>query len=154
TASGSATNSYRFINGTASGSVPINFMRVLPGVAASYALSATAIAGSQGPSSVTNGGLEPVMPGAPNTADTKNWGFTPGVSYTLKWGNGSRSTTCAGDVSFNDPNPSSEHGFIDLGQGNGNSALTNLIVYGGYPNADSTPSSVSAGMYLNGVPGN
>jgi Flp pilus assembly protein TadG len=158
TASGPATNSYRFINVTASASVPMNFIRVLPGISTAYTFTASAIAGAQATSSASYGGLEPFVPDAHNTADTKNWGFIPGTGYTLKWGsgggNGNGTTTCAGDQGWSDPNPASQHGFADLGQGNGNSSLRGVIVYGGYPNADSTPSSVYAGLYLSGVPGN
>ena len=154
TASSNSTNSYAFINVAANVSVPISFLSVLPGIASSYTVSASAIAGQTATSTVSSGGMEPFMPDAHNTADKKNFGFTPGTSYTLKWGNGNNNTTCAGDQSFADPNPSSQHGFIDLGQGNGNSALRSLIEYGGYPNASSTPSSVSVGTDLSGVPGN
>jgi Flp pilus assembly protein TadG len=151
TASTPATNSYSFIRLTATASVPLNFLPVLSGIAGSMTVSATATAGQTAQSSV-NGNLEPFMPDGHSTTDTKNFGFTPGVAYTLKWGNGS--STCAGDVGWTDPNPSSQHGFMDLGQGNGNSSLTQLIEWGGYPNSNSTPSSVYAGMSLNGVPGN
>lgn len=151
TASGLTTNSYNFVKVIASASMPLNFLPALPGISTSISVSATATAGQQGQTSMT-GGLEPFMPDAHNSSDKKNFGFTPGVEYTLKWGNGS--TSCAGDQGWSDPNPSSQHGFIDLGQGNGNSALTQLIEWGGYPNANSTPSSVSAGMTLSGVPGN
>ncbi|HXP84284.1 MAG TPA: pilus assembly protein TadG-related protein [Bryobacteraceae bacterium] len=163
TANASGANNYRFITLTATANVPISFLRLLPGIGASYTVTANATAGSQAISSATSGGLEPFVPDAHNTADTQNWGFTPGTEYTLKWGNSSgngkgkgngAATTCAGDVGWTDPNPASQHGFADLGQGNGNSSLSGVIVYGGYPNASSTPSSVYAGMSLSGVPGN
>lgn len=160
TASGSATNTYRFVKVTANATTPLYFLAVIPGVSSSQFLQATATAGQKAQSSVV-GNLGPFMPDAHNTADTTNFGFTAGVEYTLKWGSGggnggsgNATTTCAGDLGFNDPNPASQHGFFDLGQGNGNSSLRSVIVYGGYPNANSTPSSVSAGMTLNGVPGN
>lgn len=171
TASAASSNHYRFINITATASVPISFLQVIPGVASSYTLTASATAGSQETSSASYGGLEPFMPDAHDTSDTTNWGFTSGVKYTLKWGDGSSGngngkgkgngngggnaqTDCAGDQNWNDPDPTSQHGFVDLGQGNGNSSLRGVIVYGGYPNANSTPSSVSPGLYLGGVPGN
>jgi Flp pilus assembly protein TadG len=164
TANTSGANSYRFINLTATASVPISFLAVLPGIGSSYTVTATATAGSQAFSSVT-GALEPFVPDAHNATDTKNWGLTPGTEYTLKWGSGGGSGNgkgggggnpagCAGDQGWTDPNPASQHGFVDLGQGNGNSSLRGVIVYGGYPNATSTPSSVYAGMSLSGVPGN
>jgi Flp pilus assembly protein TadG len=156
TASSPSTNSYNFIKVVASANLPLSFLPALPGIASALTLSASATAGQQQASSVTSGGLEPFMPDAHNAADTKNFGFTPGVEYTLKWGNGN-STTCAGDQGWSDPasNKSpSAHGFVDLGQGHGNSSLRGVIVFGGYPNANSTPSSVYAGMDLGSVPGN
>src|SRR5262249_2887446 len=48
----------------------------------------------------------------------------------------------------------SEHGYIDLGQGQGASDLTQVIEYGGYPNASSTPSYVTANMWIGDIPGN
>jgi hypothetical protein len=153
TASGGSTNTYRFVNVTANATTPLYFLPMIPGVPTSQLLQATATAGQQAQSSVGNGGLEPFMPDAHNPANTTNFGFVAGTEYTLKWGSGG-TTTCGGDVGWNDPNPSSQHGFMDLGQGNGNSSLRNLIVYGGYPNANSTPSSISVGMTLGGVPGN
>ena len=154
TASGAGANSYRFVNVTANATTPLYFLAMIPGVPTSQLLQATATAGQQVQSSVGNGGLEPFMPDAHNPGNTTNFGFAAGTQYTLKWGNGNNVTTCAGDVSWTDPNPSSQHGFMDLGQGNGNSALTGLIVYGGYPNANSTPSSIAVGTVLGGVPGN
>jgi Flp pilus assembly protein TadG len=156
TASGGATNNYRFVNVTANATTPIYFLAMIPGVPTSQLLQATATAGQQVQSSVGNGGLEPFMPDAHNPANTTNFGFVAGTEYTLKWGSGGGhgTTTCGGDAGWSDPNPSSQHGFMDLGQGNGNSSLTSLIVYGGYPNANSTPSSISVGTTLGGVPGN
>jgi Flp pilus assembly protein TadG len=152
TASTNATNNYRFIQVTANADMPLYFLPAVPGIPTSLSVSASATAGQSAQNSVTNGNLEPFMPDAHNAANTSNFGFVAGTKYTLKWGNGG--TTCAGDIGWNDPNPSSQHGFMDLGQGNGNSALTQAIVWGGYPNADSTPSSLSTGTVLSGVPGN
>lgn len=90
---------------------------------------------------------------AHNAAETRNFGLTPGLVYTLKWGNGN-TTNCAGDSGFNPGQAPSEHGFVDIGQGSGNSAIRDAILNGGYPNANSNPSSVSAGTSLSGVPGN
>jgi Flp pilus assembly protein TadG len=165
TASGGTINAYRFVNVTANATTPLYFLAVIPGVPRAQLLQATATAGQQAQSSIGNGGLEPFMPDAHNPAGTANFGFTPGTEYTLKWGSGggggngnggggNATTTCGGDLGFTDPNPSSQHGFVDLGQGNGNSSLRGLIVYGGYPNANSTPSSVSVGTTLGGDPGN
>lgn len=152
TAQSASTNNYRFIKVTASASVPLNFLPVLPGISSPATLSSSAVAGQRGQPTFTNGGLQPFLPDAHDTTDTKNFGFTPGVEYTLKWGNGS--TTCAGDQGWTDPNPAPQHGFVDLGQGTGASSLTQLIEWGGYPNASSTPSSVYSGMILYGDSGN
>ncbi len=154
TGSGSATNSYRFISVKAQATLPLYFLRVIPGLPTVQVVDAVATAGQQASSAVGNGGLQPFLPDAHDATDTRNFGFRPNVAYTMKWGDGSRNTSCAGDVGFNNPNPSSQHGFVDLGQGNGNSSLRGVIVYGGYPNASSTPSSVYSGMFLEGVPGN
>jgi hypothetical protein len=154
TASSSGTNTYRFINVSASANVPLTFLPALPGISTSMTLTAAATAGEQPQSSVTNGGLEPFAPDAHNAADKKNFGFTPGSEYTLKWGNGN-TTTCAGDSGLTPPvNSPSAHGFVDLGQGTGTDNLRSAIVYGGYPNSLSTPSSVYVGSDLYSDPGN
>jgi Flp pilus assembly protein TadG len=154
TAASNATNSYRFITLTASASLPLYFLSVIPGLPTAQPLAARAIAGQQAQTATfSSGGLVPVAPAAHNAADTKNFGLTPNVEYTLKWGNGS-STNCAGDLAFNPADSPSSHGFIDLGQGNGNSSLSSVIVYGGYPNSSSSPNHVSAGDQLGAVPGN
>ena len=145
TASAPATNTYRFIHIVATASTPLNFLPALPGIPTSLTVASSAIAGQQANS--TPGDLAPFMPDAHDTTDTTHFGFTVGQEYTLKWGNGS--TTCAGDAGFTDPDPSSQHGFVNLGQGNSDSALRDSIVYG----ADPT-SPVDVGALLPGVPGN
>jgi hypothetical protein len=150
-ASGSATNNYRFIKVTANATLPLYFLAVIPGLPTSQFLQSTAV-GGQNPQ--TNGRMLPFAPDAHNPADTQNFGLTPGTEYTLKWGNGN-TTTCAGDQGFTPPgSPASEHGFVDIGETNSNNNVRNAIEYGNYPNANSTPSSVSAGTTLAGVPGN
>src|SRR5262249_31407916 len=63
--------------------------------------------------------------------------------------------TCTGDAGFTPPgSPPSEHGFVDIGEGNSDNNVRRAIEYGGYPNANSTPSSIAAGDTLSGVPGN
>jgi Flp pilus assembly protein TadG len=156
TASSPATNTYRFVKVVASANVPLNFLPVLPNISTSYTVSATATAGQQALSTLTSGALMPFAPDAHNTADTTNFGLTPGTEYTLKWGNGN-TTTCAGDVgipNFPPGQPPSEHGFVDIGEGNSNSNVRSAIINGGYPNANSSPSSVATGDTLYGVPGN
>jgi hypothetical protein len=154
TASGNASNNYRFIKLTANATLPLYFLPVISGLPTSQLLQATATGGQQAGSTVSNGQELPFAPDAHNAADTQNFGLTSGQHYTLKWGNGN-TTTCAGDAGFTPPgSPPSEHGFVDIGEGNSNSNVRTAIEYGGYPNANSTPSSVSAGDSLKGVPGN
>ena len=160
TASSAGTNTYRYIRVTASAAVPLNFLPVLPGIATQTALSAAAIAGQKPQATVSGGGLLPFAPDAHNQADLKNFGLIPGAKYTLKWGNGN-TTTCPGDAGFTPPgSPPSEHGFVDIGEGNSNANVRTAIEYGGYPNPNSTPSSISTGDALHpadslyGVPGN
>lgn len=66
----------------------------------------------------------------------------------------SPATTCSGDAGWSNPNPTSQHGFVDIGQGNSNSRLRTGITYGTYPNPNTTPSVITPGMTLSGVPGN
>jgi hypothetical protein len=156
TANTGATNSYRFVKVVASANVSLTFLPVLPNISTAYTVSASATAGQQALNSLTNGGLLPFAPDAHNIADTKNFGLTPGTEYTLKWGNGS-TTNCAGDLgipNFPPGQPPSEHGFVDIGEGNSNSNVRDAIINGGYPNANSSPSSLAAGDTLGGVPGN
>ena len=155
TASSSATNNYRFLKVTASSNVALSFLPVLPGIANLYAVSASAISGQQATNSLTNGGILPFAPDAHNQSDTTNFGLTPGTEYTLKWPNGNGNSPCAGDAGFTPPgSPPSEHGFVDIGEGNSNSNVRSAILSGGYPNANSSPSSLAAGDTLGGVPGN
>ena len=153
TAQGGATNTYRFMSVTATVTAPLYFLGVIPGIGTQQAVSASAIAGEKEQTLVNNGGLAPFSPDAHDPADTKNFGLTPGQQYTLKWGNGN-TTTCAGDIGFNPGNVPDKHGFVDLGQGNGNNNLRKAIVYGGWPNALSIPSEVDSGDVLNDVTGN
>jgi len=126
---------------------------VIPNLPTSQLLQSTAVGGQQAQNTLT-GGMLPFAPDAHNAANTTNFGWTVGQSYTLKWGNGS-TTNCGGDAGFTPPgNPPSEHGFVDIGEGNSNSNVRTAIEYGGYPNANSSPSSLSAGTSLGGVPGN
>jgi len=153
TASSNATNNYRFINVTANATLPLYFLPVIPNLPTSQLLQSTAVGGQQAQNTLT-GGMLPFAPDAHNAANTTNFGWTVGQSYTLKWGNGS-TTNCGGDAGFTPPgNPPSEHGFVDIGEGNSNSNVRTAIEYGGYPNANSSPSSLSAGTSLGGVPGN
>jgi hypothetical protein len=154
TASSAATNTYRFLRVTASADAPLTFLQAIPGMRSTFTLSTYATAGQKGMAAAANGVLLPFAPDAHNPSDTKNFGFTPGGVYTLKWGNGN-TTTCSGDIGFTPPgSPPSEHGFVDIGEGNSNSRVRSAITYGGYPNASSSPSTIAAGDSLSGVPGN
>ncbi len=153
TASSNATNNYRFINVTANATLPLYFLPVIPNLPTSQLLQSSAVGGQQAQTTLS-GGMLPFAPDAHNAANTTNFGWTVGQSYTLKWGNGG-TTTCAGDAGFTPPgNPPSEHGFVDIGTGNSNSNIRSAIEYGGYPNSDSSPSSLATGNSLGGVPGN
>jgi Flp pilus assembly protein TadG len=154
TASGSGANNYRFIRVTANATLPLYFLGVIPNLPTSQFLQASAVGGQNPSSTMTPGRMLPFAPDAHNVADTTNFGLTVGSSYTLKWGNGN-TTTCAGDTGFTPPgSPPSEHGFVDIGEGNSNSNVRTAIAYGGYPNANSDPSSIETGDTLGGVPGN
>src|SRR5262249_47707037 len=69
-------------------------------------------------------------PVAHNTGDP-NLGFTLGAMYTLRWAPpGDRNKpggVCPGDAGFN-PGSSADRGYIDVGQGNGNSDLRDAVV--------------------------
>ena len=154
TASASASNNYRFIKVTVNATSSLYFLPAISGPPTSQLIQANATGGQLAGSTVSNGGLLPFAPDAHNPADTQNFGLTLGQQYTLKWGNGN-TTTCVGDAGFTPPgSPPSEHGFVDIGEGNSNSNVRTGIEYGGYPNSNSSPSSVFAGETLGGVPGN
>jgi hypothetical protein len=154
TASTNATNNYRFIKVVANATLPLYFLPVIPNLPTSQLLQSTAVGGQQAQTTMPSGRMLPFAPDAHNAADTTNFGLTPGTQYSLKWDNHS-STTCAGDAGFTPPgNPPSEHGFVDIGEGNSNSNVRNAIEYGGYPNPNSNPSSLATGNSLGGVPGN
>lgn len=136
---------YRFVRVTASRSVTVSFIPVVSRVT-QYLVSATATAGQKANVGVT--GVAPFTPAAHDPTDTKNWGLTPGGEYSLKWGNGN-STNCAGDIGFDPQNDPPQHGYIDVGQGNGSSGLAQVIEY------DSCPlCPLSVNQQLDGVPGN
>jgi len=157
TASAGGTNNYRFIRVRAQVSMPLFFLPAISGITPQSTVVASAVGGQKAQAGSFNGGLVPFAPDAHNANDHTNFGFIPGDQYTLKWGS-NPPTSCAQDVAenfFPRDNPPSAHGFVDLGQGNGNSALRSAIVWGGYPNPSSSPSSVVPGTtWLSSVPGN
>jgi hypothetical protein len=154
TASTPTSNTYRFLKVVASVDMPIYFLRAVPGLPTSQTVAATATAGQRSlTATFSNGGLAPFSPDAHDPGDTKNFGFVPNGQYTLKWGN-KNTTNCTGDAGFSPGNAPYEHGFVDLGQGTGTSALRSGVLWGGYPNADSNPNHVSVGDSVDGISGN
>ncbi|HEY3458953.1 MAG TPA: pilus assembly protein TadG-related protein [Bryobacteraceae bacterium] len=154
TATTSSTNTYRFVKVAASANVPIYFLRILPGVASPATVSSSATAGQRAlPPNFNNGGLVPFAADAHSTTAANEFDFVRGQEYTFRWQNGTPPTTCPGDSGFNPSLAPPQHGFVDLGQGNGESNLGKAIRYGGYPNANSTPNSVGVGTSLSTPPG-
>ncbi len=147
---GSAAVASRFVQVTVAGDSPIYFARALKG--ANWALNGKAVAG-QALESAFGPGTAPFSPDAHNAADP-NFGFTVGQQYTLKWPpkgqRGKAGNTCGGDVGFTPPNSSSSRGYINVGQGNGNSALHDAIVNNDFY----LPSPYEAGTVIDWVPGN
>lgn len=123
---------YRFVRVQATGQVPLYFLIVLPNIPSSLTITATSIAGQSKATSIGNG-VDPFSPDAHDPADP-NFGFVVGQQYTLKWAPPGRrdKDVCAGDAGFTPGNASSDRGFIDVGQGNGNSGLYDAIVNGDY----------------------
>lgn len=152
TAAASPSNTYRFIRITASASLPLYFLRIIPGIPSGQNIRAAATAGQKSSGGITSGGLTPFAPDAHDTTDSRNFGLVPGQRYTLKWDNGN-TTSCQGDAGFNPVNAPDQHGYIDIGQGNGTANLDKAIIYGGFPNGFSTPSSINVGSTVNIVPG-
>lgn len=159
TASSASPNAYRFVKVAASADVPIYFLRILPGITSPSTVRSSAIAGQQAQTpNFNNGGLIPLSVDGHTTIASNEFGLTRGSQYTIKWGqnNPAPVTTCAGDLGsgFTPQNAPSQHGPVDLGQGNAQSTLGSAIDYGGYPNANSTPNSVGINTPLNTPPGN
>jgi Flp pilus assembly protein TadG len=150
-ASPGSASGYRFVQVTASAQVQLYFLPILPGVT-SPTVTATAIAG-QGAESSVGEGAAPFSPDAHTPADP-DFGFTIGEQYTLKWApSGQRDKPggrCPGDATFDPGGGSSDRGYIDVGQGNGNSALHDAIVNNDYNLAE----PLTVGSSLDMVPGN
>jgi hypothetical protein len=128
------------------------FLPALPDVPSNQNVAANAI-GGQALTNSLGEGLEPFSPDAHLAADP-NFGFTQGVRYTLKWAPpGQRNKPggrCDGDLAFNPGGGSSDRGYIDVGQGNGNAGLHDTIVNNDY--LDATPLTI--GSVIDMVPGN
>jgi hypothetical protein len=117
----------RFVKVQATARVNLYFLPLIPGVGGSQNLSASAVAG-QCRSSALGDGLSPFSPNAHDPADP-DFGFLAGQLYTIRWpspGQG-KSDSCPGDVGYT-PLGTSDRGYIDVGQGTGNSGLTAAIV--------------------------
>jgi Flp pilus assembly protein TadG len=143
------SNNYRFVTVTANAPVNLYFLGLVPGISSTNTVAASATAGSAVlPSGMNYPIVVPLSPAAHTATDMKNFGLTPGLSYTMKWGNGN-TTTCAGDSGFSPANEPSQHGFVDLGEGNSNSEVRDSIVNGGYP---TSPLTLPA--RVDNVPGN
>jgi hypothetical protein len=127
-ASPASGTDYRFVKVRASATVPLYFLTIVPQVGANRTIQATAVAGQAVATSIGEGAA-PFSPDAHNPADP-NFGFTPGEKYTLRWPPpGQRDKNyCPGDKDFEPGGGSSDRGYIDVGQGNGNSDLREAIV--------------------------
>ncbi len=127
---GSAPLNSRFVRVTAHGDSEVYFLPILGNVPSLLPLEARAVAG-QGVQNTIGAGSDPFSPDAHDPSGP-DFGFTKGAQYTLKWPppgqRGKPGNTCAGDAGYAPPNSSSERGYIDVGQGDGNSALHEAIV--------------------------
>ncbi len=147
---GSGAN-YLFTQVTASQNVTLYFLPIFPNVSATRTQSASAIAG-QGVRSSLGDGLSPFSPDAHNPIDP-NFGFVAGTQYTLKWappGQRKNGNKCGGDLGFTPGGGASDRGYIDVGQGNGNSALHDAVVNNDF----SLPTPLAIGSAISMVTGN
>jgi hypothetical protein len=152
TATPASATGVRFLRVDASGNLAMLLLPVIPGISLNQTVRATAFAGQAQLTGLGDSG-DPFSPDAINIADT-NFGFTPGLEYTLKWAPpGQRKKPggmCAGDAAAEyDPGNGSDRGYIDLGQGNGNAALHDAIL-----NRDFDPNLLDIGDVIDTVPGN
>jgi Flp pilus assembly protein TadG len=118
---------YLFVRVTVTQASPILFATILPGVASNITITAAATSGQAVQTSLGDG-LAPFSPDAHNPAD-RNFGFVRGLQYTLRWPPpGKRNSLCTGDVGFPPAGGSGDRGYIDVGQGTGNSAIVGAVV--------------------------
>jgi len=148
-ASPASGSDYRFVRVTASATVPLYFLTIVPQVGASRTIQASAVAGQAVTTSIGEGAA-PFSPDAHAPADP-DFGFTPGEKYTLRWPPpGQRDKHyCPGDKDFEPGGGSSDRGYIDVGQGNGNSDLRQAIVNNDFFLAD----PLSVGSVIDHVTG-
>ena len=124
---------YRFVRVAINGTIPIYFLRVVPGGSPNHTVTVAAVAG-QGLENKLGAGMNPFSPDAQNPTDA-NFGFTIGQVHTLKWappGQRAKNNRCEGDKNFLPGGGGSDRGYIDIGQGDGQFALGDAIVNGGY----------------------
>jgi len=133
-----------FAQVTVSETVPMYFLPVLPAIGTTATVHATSTAGQIARTSLGDG-LSPFSPDAHSLTDP-NFGFTLGQQYTLRWPpSGQKAASCAGDVGYS-PAGSSDRGYVDVGQGTGNSGLTSAIVDNNY--ALSYPITVGSSLSM------
>ncbi len=120
----------RFVRVLVSADVPIYFLPIIPGIGPSLTVKASAQSGQSIKNTIGAGGsngVAPFSPDAHNPTDP-NFGFTKTQLYTLRMtppGHGG--ATCAGDVGWTDPNPPQDRGYINLGQGNSNPGIGDVL---------------------------
>jgi Flp pilus assembly protein TadG len=125
----------QFVRVVASGIVTMYFMpgfsATAPGAAMlllSLARQQTIVATATSGQFLVNtfkSGLVPYSPDAHDPADP-DFGFTPGVQYTLRWPapGVAKTGTCAGDVGWPSPKQASDRNYIDIGQAGGGDGST------------------------------
>jgi Flp pilus assembly protein TadG len=134
----------KFVKVLASANVALYFMPVVPGIGTSQTVNAVATAGLRVKNTIEAGGTNGIAPFSPaaHTPSDPNFGYTVGMEYTMKW-HGDDSP-CAGDssVNFKNPNGASDRGYIDIGQGNSETGLVDIlknnITYGKVYKVDDT----------------
>ena len=149
--SSSADPASRFVQVLASADVPIYFLPILPNVGNTLTVKAVATAGQSQKNNIGAGGtngIAPFSPDAHNATDA-NFGYAAGTLYTLRMtppGHGG--ATCPGDAGWTSPNPPADRGYINLGQGNGNPGIGDVLV-----NNTTYGLNVTAGIDIPWVPG-
>ena len=138
----------RFVKVAVTAAMNLYFLPLVPGIGAARDLSASSVAGQYRIYDLGDG-LSPFSPDAHDPNDP-NFGFTAGQLYTIRWpspGSG-KTDSCPGDVGHSPPG-SSDRGYVDVGQGIGNSGLTDAIV----DNNFYLPNPLAVGSTLNMVNG-
>jgi hypothetical protein len=101
--------------------------------------------------------LDPFSPDAVNAADLNNFGFVVGSEYDIKWAPSGEQKKpggkCQGDIEANiDPGGGdADRGYVNLGQGSGNSDLFNGIVNNDF---GASPVVLTFGAHIDTVGGN